>query len=153
MYHCAWPTWLMDVTWPKVMWPRRGSLGRVGWAHAQVAQYPPQWGLFTGSDVIKRHPTPSGFPWKGGVRACATRSYEISDRTSPVGHPLELEVTWSEVPLGCSLGRPRPITLSFSRPFTGYVPLSRHFIFMGSAFNNYISYKSLLFSDIFEIVV
>ena len=31
----------------------------------------------------------------------------------------------------------------FSSPFTGYLPV----IFMGSAFNNYISYKSLLFSD------
>ena len=32
---------------------------------------------------------------------------------------------------------------SFSNPFTGYLPA----IFIGSAFNDYISYKSLLFSD------
>jgi hypothetical protein len=32
---------------------------------------------------------------------------------------------------------------SFSSPFTGYLPA----IFMGSTFNNYISYKSLLFSN------
>ena len=44
--------------------PRRGSLGRVMCTHAQpeVAQYAPQWGLFTESDVIKRHVTPNGFP-------------------------------------------------------------------------------------------
>jgi hypothetical protein len=47
-------------------------------------------------------------------------------------------------PIGSSLGRPR---LSFSSPFTGYLPISRQFIFMGNAFNNYISYNSLLFSD------
>ena len=34
-------------------------------------------------------------------------------------------------------------TTSFSNPFTGYLPA----IFIGSAFNDYISYKSLLFSD------
>ena len=34
-------------------------------------------GLFTGSDVIKRHVNPKGFPWKGGKRACATRSKEF----------------------------------------------------------------------------
>jgi len=31
--------------------------------------------LLTGSDVIKHHVTPLRFPWKGGVRACATGSY------------------------------------------------------------------------------
>ena len=36
----------------------------------------------------------------------------------------------SEVSLGCSLGHPGPITLSFSSPFTGYLPVIRHFIFM-----------------------
>jgi hypothetical protein len=36
---------------------------------------------------------------------------------------LPLENAWPEVPLGCSLGRPR---LSFSSP--GFLPLSRHFI-------------------------
>jgi len=51
MYHCAWPTWLPEVT--SVTWPRRG------------------------------------FPWKGGVLACATESCAISDQTSTEGIPLE----------------------------------------------------------------
>jgi hypothetical protein len=38
---------------------------------------------------------------------------------------VPLEVTWPDVPLWCSLGRPR---LSFSSP--SYLPLSRHFIFI-----------------------
>jgi len=61
------------------------------------------------------------------------------------------EMTSSNVTFGCSLGRPSSITLSFSSPFTGYLPLSRHFIFMRSTFNNYISYKSLLLSDMFDM--
>ena len=79
MYYCAWPTWLPDVTSSNVTWPRSDSLGRVGCAHAQpkIAQYPPYCGLFTGSDVIKCHVTPKRFPWKGGVRACATGSCAI----------------------------------------------------------------------------
>jgi hypothetical protein len=40
--------------------------------------------MATGCDVIKRHVTPKGFLWKGGVRACATGSCAISDQTS---HP------------------------------------------------------------------
>ena len=82
-----------------------------------------------------------GFPWKGRVRACATGSYAISDQTSPVGIPLENMVARMhdrKCPWGCSLGHPGPITLSFSTPFTGYLPLSRYFIFMGSAFNNFL---------------
>ena len=81
MYHCAWLTLLPEVTWPWVTWHRRGSLRR--------------------------------------LRECATRSCAIfaleglfhrkwRRRTSPVRLPLELEVTRSEVPLGCSLGRPHP---------------------------------------------
>ena len=40
-----------------------------------------------------------------------------------------------EVPFGCSLGRLRPISsmATGTSPFTGYLPLSHHFI---SAFNN-----------------
>ena len=64
-------------------------------AHAppEIAQYPPQWGLFTENDVIKCHP--QGFPW----------NWKSRDRKGPCGK--------------CSLGRPRPITLSFStkQPF------------------------------------
>jgi len=48
-----------EVTSSNVTWPRKGSIGKVGCAHAQpkVAQYPPYWGLFTGSDVIRGHIT------------------------------------------------------------------------------------------------
>ena len=117
-----------------------------GCAHAppEVAQYPPYWGIFTGNDVIKRHVTPKGLIWKGEVCACATESCTIS---ALVGS-FHLKC-----PLGCSLGRPRPISsvVTGTSPFTGYLPLSRHFIFMGNAFNNYISYKSLLFSDMFAM--
>ena len=56
---------------------------------------------------------PKGF--LGRVRACATGSCAISDLTSPVALPLE--VTWSEVPLGCSLGRPRPIIVLLPFPW------------------------------------
>ena len=77
-----------------------------------------------------------------GICACTTGSCAISTlvglfhrkwshQTSPEGLPLELEVTW--VPLGCSVGRPRPIyhflTLSLV-----ICPFPRH---KGSAFNNY----------------
>ena len=34
--------------------------------------------MATGCDVIKRHLTPKRFPWKGGVRACATENCAIS---------------------------------------------------------------------------
>ena len=71
---------------------------------------------------IKRHL--QGFSWKGMMRARAIGSA-----------------------LGCCLGRPRPMSrmATGSTPLAGYQFLSRHFIFMGSAFNNCISYKSLLF--------
>ena len=85
----------------------------------------------------KSRDSEEGFPWVR-VQACATGSCAISDQTSPVGLPLKLEVMWSEVSLGCYLGHPRPICSMATRnsPFTGYLLLSRHFIFMGSAFNN-----------------
>ena len=43
----------------------------------------------TESDVIKRLVASKGFHWKGGVRACTTRCYSISDETLPVVLPLE----------------------------------------------------------------
>jgi hypothetical protein len=52
-------------------------------------------------DVTKGHLTPSGFPW---VCACATGS-----STTPV--VTEGHLTPSEVSMGCSLRRPRPITI------------------------------------------
>ena len=139
MYHCAWPkvAWLPYVPWPRVTWPQRGSLGRVWCAQAQpdVAQHSPYWGHFTGSDVIKRHPTPSRVPWKG----CA-----ISDQTSPVGLPQENMGALFDI---------RVIYPYFLRtsPFTSYLPLSRHFIFMGSAFNNCTAIF-LAFSNMFVVL-
>ena len=44
---------------------------------------------FHRSDLIKHHVTPKGFPWKGRVRAYATRSCAISDQTSTIGLTLE----------------------------------------------------------------
>jgi hypothetical protein len=57
-----------------------------------------------------------------------------------------------EVSLGCSLGRLRSISSmsTGTSPFTGYLPLSRIF-FYGSTFNNYLSYKSLLVSEMFAM--
>jgi hypothetical protein len=45
---------------------------------------------------------------------------------------LKLRNMQSEVPLWCSLGRPRPISnmATGTSPFTGYLPISRHFIFI-----------------------
>ena len=88
----------------------------------------------------------------GRVRACTTRrcatsalvgSFERKWRHQMSPVELSLEVTW--VPLMCSLWHLRPITLSFSSPFTGYLPLSRHFSFTGSTFNNYIFTKVCCF--------
>ena len=90
--------------------------------------------------------------------ACATGSWAISallgsfhrkwrNQTSPVGLPLDFsDISPWDVIL---------FVLNFQRtsPFTGYLSLSRNFIFIGRAFNNYISYKSLLFSDMFEVVL
>jgi hypothetical protein len=44
----------------------------------------PYRGLFTGSDVIKRHVTPKGFPLKGGVCVCATKSCAIIALVRPL---------------------------------------------------------------------
>ena len=78
MYQCAWPevAWLPDVMSSSVTWSRRGSLWKVRCVHAQseVAQYPPYWGLFTRSKVIKLNVTPKGFHWKGGMLPCTTGS-------------------------------------------------------------------------------
>jgi hypothetical protein len=59
---------------------------------------------------------------------------------------------WSEVPLGCSLGRPRLSLSTRTSPFTGYLPLSRHFIFMGSPINNYTTISSVVFGYVQGVV-
>ena len=110
-------------------------------------------------EVTEVHP--KGFPW---VRACATGSCAISALVGSFHwkprhqtsrdlfgvllegwgtrmHNLKLCNIRSEVPLGCSLGRPR---LSFPTPFTGYLPLSRHFL--GEPFQ-WLHFLRLLFSD------
>jgi hypothetical protein len=98
----------------------------------------------TRSDRRSRDPEEG---WKG-VRMRNQKLHNIhpsgdfsSEMTSSTGG-LPLDFSYIS-PCGCSLGRPR---LSFSSPFTGYLPLSQPF-FMGSPFNIYISNKSLLFSD------
>jgi hypothetical protein len=105
MYNCTWPevAWLPDATWPKVRWPELTS-SNITWpepkwshAHAQpeVAQYPLYWGLFTWSDVIKRHVTPKGFPWKGEVCACAWLEVAwLPDATWP--KVTSSNITWPE---------------------------------------------------------
>jgi hypothetical protein len=76
--------------------------------------------MATGSDVPEGDVTPKGAPCKGALmRNRKLRIIRPSGTFSP-------EMTSSEMPLSGSLGRPRPITLSFSSPFTGYLPLSRH---------------------------
>ena len=91
-----------------------------------------------------RHQTSPVVTPEGSLEGCAHAQPEVAQyspwlgpfhrkwrhQTSPVGLPLE--VTWSEVPLGCSLGRPCPISrmATGTSPFTGYLPLSRHFIFI-----------------------
>ena len=86
----------------------------------------------------------------GRVGACATGSCAISDQTSQVGLPLKnMWARMRDWKCPCGALYDVRVLLSFFSPFTGYLPLSRHFIFMGSAFNNYISYKSLLFSDMY----
>ena len=132
------------------MWPRRASLKGCAHAQPEVALYPPYWGLFTRNDVIKSHVNPKRFPWKGEVSACATgcRGFLPIRKhfDQKWGHQsslvwLPLEVMCLEMPLGCSLGRP---SLSFSTPFTGYLPLSRHV--HGEHFQ-WLHFLRLLFSD------
>ena len=168
MYHCAWPevAWLLNVTSSNVTWPSSNCDGRV-----KCALYPPYWGLFIRSDVIKRHVTPNASPWKGGMGACATGSRgflpirESLDRIwryETSCDPVELSLDNMEARMRnrkCSwyvilfvLKVLLPYHFVRTSPFTGYLLLSRHFIFKRSAFNNYISYKSLLFSDMFEVV-
>jgi hypothetical protein len=60
------------------------------------------------------------------VCACATECCAISALVGPFHR---------KCPLGCSLGRPRPKSsmATGTSPFTGFLPLPRHFII---AFNN-----------------
>jgi hypothetical protein len=92
--------------------------------------------MATGSDIRSRELF--GVPLGVRMRNHKLRNIRPSGAFSP------------EVPFGCSLGRLRPISsmATGTSPFTGYLPLSRHFI---STFNKYISYKSLLFSDMFAM--
>jgi len=129
MYHCARPevAWLPDVT--SVTWPRRG------------------------------------FPWNGGVRACNRKLRNIRPsghfhrkwrhQTSPEGGSPG---TGSHV-IGSALG---VWSYLFSKSYNLIIfyelalslvicPFSA-ILFSWEAFNNYISYKSLLFSDMFEVL-
>jgi len=51
----------------------------------------------TGSDVIKHHVTPLGFPWKDRVRACASGSCVLADQTST---KCSTVVSWQPVTEG-----------------------------------------------------
>ena len=91
--------------------------------------------IITVCDVTECHVTSKGHPWKGGVRACANGSCAISALVGPFhwklcnirsnvnrrAYPIKYGSAHArlEVPLGCSLGHPGPITLSFStnKPF------------------------------------
>ena len=100
MCHCAWPTGLPEVTWPL-----RVSLG-VHMRNRKLRNIRPSGVLLTGSDVITRSDR-RGLGWKDArMRNRKLRNIWPSGVFSP------------EVPLGCSLGRPR---LSLSSP--GYLPL------------------------------
>ena len=96
-------------------------------AHGQpeFAQYRPSGSFLTGIDVMKRHPVVTEGHPKGveGVCACATGRCAMSALVGPF---------LRKCPLGCSIGRPRPISsmATGTSPFTGYLPLSRHFIFI-----------------------
>ena len=102
---------------------RRGSLEGYAHVHPEVAQYPPQWGLFTGNDVIKRHP--QGFPWKIWERECATGSViGVLSRTSAsynliICYELALSLVICPFPaILCSWGAPSIITQPFFRLFS-----------------------------------
>jgi hypothetical protein len=99
-------------------WRHQGSLANVGCSHAQ--------------------------PEVGGFSLLESFDRKWRHQTSPVGLPLE--VTWPEVSLGCSLGH-LVITLSISSPFTGYLPLSRHF--HGERFQ--YRFSPTVFSDMFNM--
>ena len=127
MYHCPWPTGLPKVTWPRGV-PLKGVFQSTTGSCAIPALVGPfhrKWRYEASSVVTEGHVTPKGVPL-GGVHACATGSCTIC---ALVG------LFHRKYPLGCSLGRPRPISsmATGTSPFTGFLPLSGQFI---SAFNN-----------------
>ena len=133
--------WRSNVTWPRRGLPwwgvpmRNRKLRNIRLKEAFLP-------AVTSSNITSPQ---RGFPWKGGVRESSTGRCAIFDQASTVGLPLELKVTWMEVPLGCSLGRPR-LSLSAKYPFywlsAPFPPFYFHCYII--YFNNYISYKSLL---------
>ena len=155
---------LPEVTWQALIASDvagRGPDRKWSRAHAQpeVVQYRPS-GPF---DRKWRHPTsPIVWPLMGSL-GCAHAQTEVAqyppfgafwpDITSPVGLPLEgwgarmrnlkLSNIRSEVPLWCSLGRLRPISsmATGTNPFTGYLPISRHFIFIITFLTNLFCFR------------
>ena len=116
-----------------------GFIERVYACATSVSRYPLQWGLFIGNDVFKRH--------HEGIHlgVCAHAQPEIAQYA--IKHHLQ-GFPWKSRDRKCPCGVLQDvcILLSFSSPFTGYLPLSPPFL-LGSTFNNYIFYKRLLFSD------
>ena len=148
MYHCAWPTWLPDVTWPKLTWPLRGSLRRMECAHAQpeVAQYPPYWGLFTVSDHF-------GVPFEGCGARMRNRKLRnirsnVTRRTSPGKYGSARICSLCYVVLqGYFLSRPRS-HCGISTKWMKLVNVTRSDAIKPKVG---VSALFLVFSDIFEV--
>ena len=113
------------MTWPRRDFPWKGC------AHAQpgscaitalVGPFDQKW-RYEASSVVTL--TPKGVPL-GEVRTCTNESCTISALAGPFHR---------KCPFGCSLVRPYPMSsmATGTSPFTGYLPLSCHFI---STFNN-----------------
>ena len=112
-------------------------------AHARIfpvlfsSYYSSTSNMATGSDQRSRDPfgVPLGVRMRnqklGNIRPSGAFWPEVTLwNVTPSGFPwVRCAHAWSEVPLGCSLGRP---CLSYSSPYH-YLPLSRNFI---STFNN-----------------
>jgi hypothetical protein len=89
--------------------------------------------------VTEGHGTPEGVPWKG-VRMRNQKLRNICPSGAFSSEMTSSNVTRRDSPgsrvigsgPGCSLGHPRPINsmATGTSPFTGYLPLSRHFIFI-----------------------
>jgi hypothetical protein len=125
MYHCTWPTGLPEVTeGGSLGWGARMPNRKLHNVRSNGAFWPEVtlWNI-TRSDRRSRDPEGGSLGWGARMRNRKLRNIRL------IG-PFH-----RKCPLRCSLGRPRPVSsmATGTSPFTGYLPLSRHFI---SAFNN-----------------
>jgi hypothetical protein len=96
--------------------------------------------MTTGSDVTECYVTLKGLPWKGarnirpsGVFSPEMTSSNVTHRASP---GTESHVTGSALVVLSRKSASYNLMIFYElAPFSGFLPLSRHFIFMGSAFN------------------